>query len=345
MQADPEDFAFTTAYSPDRLLLQLRSQQRGIVMRLILLAVIIAYAGYTIYKESQQHEFDASTWIALGCVGGACAFVVVALLLISFAQPGTRKVTLSVVVVLVGLTALLVPPILLLRVTRAFSRYEVFADLTWSSTAIMVALGVGLAMLLAAGVMLALWRVSDGETHGFIARRLASASVMVIIVLHVATGVFVSYLSGKVTLLDIPPTVDMWYYQLFDDASVWSAASGLLLAFPVGFGASSVLQMAGLAWTISDMAVGQALRVDPAGLVVAASQGPVRIVWDDVAALSAQAHTSLPGHELVVRSDTGFSWKVPFIFLDSLPGSIDSAVRAATDNSWGLDVTRLNRVI
>jgi hypothetical protein len=345
MQANPEDYAFTTAYSPDRLLLQLGGQQRGLKMRLIMLALIVAYAIYTIYEESKLHEFTFSTKIALGCVGGAVVLVIVALVFVSLSEPGSRRIELSALVVLAALALLLGPPILLLRVARNFSRYDVFVDLQWSSTAIMVALGVGLVVLLAAGVLVALWRSSDGESHGFIARRLASAAVTLIIIVHVATGLFVTYLSGRVAELDIPPTVDMWYYELFDDAAVWSVASGLLLAFPVGLGASAVLQMTGLAWTISDMATGPALRVDPAGLVVAASHGPVRIVWDDVEALSAQAHTSMPGHELIVRSDTGFSWKVPFVFLDSLPGSIDSAVRAATDNSWSLDVGRLNRVI
>jgi hypothetical protein len=345
MQANPEDYAFTCAYSPDRLMKQLGGLQRGLKMRLIMLGVIVGFAGYSIYQEAKSHELDFGTILALVFVGTSVVLVVVAQVLVSRAQPGGHGVDVAAMMLFVGFALLIGPPVLLLRVARNFTRYEVFAPLEFSATVIMIGVGVTLALLLAAGVSIALWRSSERESLGFVARRLASLAIATTLIAHVATGFFVAYLSGQVASLDIPPTVDMWYFQLFDDAAIWTVAVGLLLAFPLGSGAIAVMQMAGLAWTIKDIPVGPALRIDPAGLVVAAPHGAVRIVWDDVEMLSAQAHTSMPSHELVVRSDTGYSWKVPFVFLDSLPGTIDSAIRAATDNAWDLDVHRLNRVI
>lgn len=92
---------------------------------------------------------------------------------------------------------------------------------------------------------------------------------------------------------------------------------------------------------------GAALRIDPAGLVLTNADGYQRVPWDQVDAVTSKLQHRLPGSSLVVRrrGDTKkTSWRVPFAFLDTLPGSIDSAVRAHTSGETTLDLRPLDRV-
>ncbi len=90
---------------------------------------------------------------------------------------------------------------------------------------------------------------------------------------------------------------------------------------------------------------GPALRVDPLGLVLATDQGYERVHWTQVEEVGAKPHHKLPGHDLIVRKvGVKEPWRIPFAFLDVMPGSIDSALRAHTLGAVTLNLKKLDRV-
>lgn len=91
--------------------------------------------------------------------------------------------------------------------------------------------------------------------------------------------------------------------------------------------------------------MGPALRVDPLGLVLSLDTGFERVEWDRINEVGSKQRHKLPGHELVIGfTDTKKKWRVPFAFLDVMPGSIDSAFRAHTLGNVTLDLSKLDRV-
>lgn len=125
-------------------------------------------------------------------------------------------------------------------------------------------------------------------------------------------------------------------------------ARSLLLWF-MGFGAVlAAVSGVQLAWArrlLGKLGQGMAIRIDPAGIHLATDAGPVAVPWAQISAVAAKNHQKLPGPELVVKGlDKGQQWKVPFSYLDVMPGSIDSAVRAHTQGRMQLDLSALDRV-
>ena len=88
-----------------------------------------------------------------------------------------------------------------------------------------------------------------------------------------------------------------------------------------------------------------ALRIDPLGLVLSDQKGVKRVNWDQVSKIRAKARPIMPGPDLVVEQQDGSSWKVPFLYLDVMPGSIDSAIRAHNQGRRTLDLTSMSKII
>ncbi len=122
-----------------------------------------------------------------------------------------------------------------------------------------------------------------------------------------------------------------------------------LLTWFIGFSAVlAVVSGVQLAWArrlLGRLGQGMAIRIDPAGIALATDDGLVGVPWSQISAVGAKNHQKPPGPELVVRGlEKGQQWKVPFSYLDVMPGSIDSAVRAHTQGRLQLDLSALDRV-
>lgn len=86
---------------------------------------------------------------------------------------------------------------------------------------------------------------------------------------------------------------------------------------------------------------GEAFRIAHAGLVIAESGE--QIAWGDIAEVKAVGRPAGAGPELLVRHRGG-EYRVPLSFLDAMPGSIDSALRAYSGGRRGLDLNELDSV-
>ncbi len=84
-------------------------------------------------------------------------------------------------------------------------------------------------------------------------------------------------------------------------------------------------------------AKGYAVRVDPQGIEVAGK----RVAWPDVAGIATVRGPLRASARLTLRDSTGASVSVPITFLDTLPGTLDSAIRAYSRGSQWIDTSKL----
>jgi hypothetical protein len=104
----------------------------------------------------------------------------------------------------------------------------------------------------------------------------------------------------------------------------------LVLAIVLYFGAKRGLDRI-------NAAQGYAIRVDPQGIEVAGKT----VAWPEVAAI-ATVRRGLRGQpQLTLRDTAGVTSSVPITFLDTLPGTLDSAIRAYSRGSQWIDTSKL----
>lgn len=88
---------------------------------------------------------------------------------------------------------------------------------------------------------------------------------------------------------------------------------------------------------------GQAFRISAQGMELGAAETGRRVPWSEIDGLSAQSRAG-HGPHLVVAMRDATTWSVPLDFLDALPGTIDSALRAFSGGRHGLDLSRLDAI-
>jgi hypothetical protein len=88
------------------------------------------------------------------------------------------------------------------------------------------------------------------------------------------------------------------------------------------------------------MGQGVALRLSRWGIDIHGQSLP----WPTITAVIARRRRlSAYGPDLTVVTSDGQHRRLPWLFLDTLPGSVDSAVQTYTAGAQRLDVTRLDR--
>jgi len=132
-------------------------------------------------------------------------------------------------------------------------------------------------------------------------------------------------------------------FWLLQGRALGTAAS--LALFGAGLGYSIVwlvMALVGLGRArrvLRVMGRGVALRLSPWGVDVHGATLP----WSQVTAVTARHHRlSAYGPDLAIETADGRRLKLPWLFLDTLPGSVDAAVRAYTAGTRHLDVSRLD---
>ncbi|MDR1354959.1 MAG: hypothetical protein LBJ43_01610 [Propionibacteriaceae bacterium] len=343
---NPDDYAFIAYYDATRLLKLVAGAQSAVRGRVISLVISLLFAGFIWYSNGHKVDFQLATTLMLLAIAAAIVGQLVALFMAKSAPPGSSKTSWVLAITHMVTVVLLLPPTLLIRVTSHFYSDETFADLTWVPTVLLIVLIAIAALVVAGAVLLMLWRINDVRSYGFLARKIATTAVM-------ATGVFCLLVGIVATMLGqsvlpgraIPESVHLEAYDPVTlDWSMWLIASMLgLVVARMGHGTANMAHLVNL---LTDMPVGPALRIDAAGVALAdpRTPGPDRASWNEIN-ISARAHTQTPGAELVVRWSDGRSWSVPFLYLNVLPGTIDSAIRSATLGARVLSLHKLDRIV
>ena len=207
---------------------------------------------------------------------------------------------------------------------------------------LLVGIGVAAVAVIASIVLLILWVVTP-RSMGWLHRRVAQVALWIPPLLLILCGALIAFTRWKT--LDIQKKIaeGLPSTLILDDWLIWILLVGTLVTivtFMAGVG------RAGLAAILAQrVPQGNALRVDPLGMVVDdVKYGPQRLTWPVIDIICGRPHQPLPGPELVIgRSGQGL-WTVPFLYLDVMPGTIDSAVRAHTQDNRDLDMTPLDKV-
>lgn len=92
---------------------------------------------------------------------------------------------------------------------------------------------------------------------------------------------------------------------------------------------------------------GEALRIDHRGVHVDGtadgSRTPATFAWSSISDIRAGGKRTGAGPDLVIEHPGG-QWSVPLSWLDTLPGTIDSAVRAYSGGRRGLDLSGMDSI-
>ena len=345
MRLDPEDYAFLTSYSPARVGKQAVRLGAAIKARLISLAMSLVILLVFWWRAGNLSWPDGPTRVVL-VLFGVSVLVVAAVGVAAWrgASAPVRQIALVWRYVLLGAAAVPLAGgwIVVVQLWRlgamakdAGTRPGTYGLLLWTYLILVAAVTAAWV----AAIVLSVWWARQLRTRGYLARWTAQAAT--------AGGFAMVGLGGVALLLarKLVPGMTAAMTERFawlSDLGMWGfMALMCLTAVLVVLAVLQALDMTVFAATLVEQ---PALRIDPLGLVIDESAGPVRVPWHDVREIGAKAHTPLPGPELWLKRHSGPDWFVPFGFLDVLPGTIDSAIRAHTANVRTLDLARLNRV-
>lgn len=87
-----------------------------------------------------------------------------------------------------------------------------------------------------------------------------------------------------------------------------------------------------------------ALKVSPAGLLLATRPEGEMVSWEELTSLKGVNKFFCPGPQLAFCWGDGRRWSVPIILLDALPGTIDQAIRAYSRGRFGLDLSAVDEL-
>ena len=347
MQQHLEDYAFLVSYSPERLRKQAVRLGGAVKGRLISLMMSLAIVLLLWWRGGNLVWPDGPTRVVLVlfAVSGLVVAVVGVAAWRGAAAP-LRQIAVVWRYVLLGATAAALAGawIVVVELWRlgvmadeAGTRQGTYRLVLWTYLGLVAVVTIAHVAALVVGI-----RWTRRQTHaspGYMARWTAQVAT---------AGGYAMVGLGAVALLlarNLVPdmTADMTErFAWLDDLGMWGLMALLCLSVVLlVYAVVQVIDMTVLAGTLVE---GPALRLDPLGLVIDDPAGPTRIPWADLREIGAKAHTPLPGPELWLKRQGGPDWLVPFGFLDVMPGTIDSAIRAHTTNVRTLDLARLNRV-
>lgn len=118
------------------------------------------------------------------------------------------------------------------------------------------------------------------------------------------------------------------------------------LAISAVFAIARIVRLAAARRALARVPRGDAMRIDREGITVTSLEespgaAPTFLPWLQVTGVRAAGKSTGVGPDLVV-SYPGGQWRAPLSFLDALPGTIDSALRAYSGARVGLDLSGLD---
>jgi len=370
---DPEDYAFIARYDPGRLSGEVKGLGKQGVMRLLFLGIAVVIV---IYIWSQLGKPGPSTWFSTTQIAAACWLVAMILavivMLVERSKLAVHLVNLVMLVTLLVASCLLLIPVwMLIRQLGGFADTvrsfvgvlqalpgqpgvdavnSLLTSLDVTRLVLLVVWGIAVAFMVITIAAALMWLMTP-RSLGWLHRKAVVVAVWfpAILLLVCSAGlIFVSKfllpnVEKKLGVDNVPVDTILPSAAILDDWLIWLLLAGLLITLGT-FMASAAKLTTGAA-LLSRFPQGNALRVDALGVVLDdAKLGPQRVTWPAIGAIAGRARSALPGPELVIGRPGQPAWAVPFMFLDVMPGTIDSAIRANTSDARDIDLTPLDRV-
>ncbi|MGD7733064.1 hypothetical protein ACQCX5_08885 [Propionibacteriaceae bacterium G57] len=142
------------------------------------------------------------------------------------------------------------------------------------------------------------------------------------------------------------------YWWLRDQLSLWQVLLGgipsaaLVLAFVIW----RWVELRAARKSLGRVPAGEAVRIDHRGVRVGdGTSDPIWFEWPAMSDIAVAGRKIGAGPDLIVNgtfpNGGGHqTWKVPISYLDTLPGTIDSAVRAYSGGRQGLDMSGMDSI-
>ena len=375
MRFDPEDYAFMAHYDRQRLGAQIAGLGKQGLMRLVTLAVSMVIVLIISAAAGSLHP---TAWYST--TRYAAIFLIVSLVLIAVAQiiekvakkPTSTAFHVGILAVAIVASNLLLYPVYLLiavinsyatairefiailnvlHIQAAVSDAQSLLSAIQAVKVVLIAmLIVGGVALVAAIIMLVVWLVTP-RSLGWAHRQVINIALMappVMLLVCCAGLVFVGkYLvpqaEKKLGLTNLPTNTVLPAMAIFADWLIWLLIGGMLITTMLVISGVAKQAMANI--LLARMPQGNALRVDALGMVVDDVRGPQRVTWTENVAIAGRQRGPLPGPELVIGRRGQRPWSVPFMYLDVMPGTVDSAIRAATQDTRAIDLTPLDKML
>lgn len=139
-------------------------------------------------------------------------------------------------------------------------------------------------------------------------------------------------------------SVALWFW-LRDQLSTWQILVGFIptAAIVLGFLVWRFLELRAARRSLGSVPAGEALRIDHRGIHVDAAGAAQQFDWAHLHEISVGGRRLGAGPDLSLTGAQQ-TWKVPVSFLDTLPGTIDSAIRAYSGGRRSLDLSGMDSI-
>lgn len=138
----------------------------------------------------------------------------------------------------------------------------------------------------------------------------------------------------------------LFLYFTRDQGGAWRWwVAGVSTAISVVYLAVSVIQVWRASRALARIGHGEALQIGRDGLVFDPQGQGVVIPAEQLAFFGTGGRAPVPGSNLVIRTTDGAQFRVPLMYLDAMPGTLDGAIRAYSGGRLELDVSSLDSML
>ena len=367
MRFDPEDYAFVAHYDTRRVAGQVKNLSRQAMMRLVMviISVVIGIVVWVIYNRIPPNAwFGATREAAIFLLVFLVVTAVVAVFEWFAAARASASVQVVVITVLMIASGLLLFAVYSVASTAADYAKSIrdllptlqqlpdpydynavkplLTGLDIAHIGLLIGIVVSIAAIIAAVILLIVW-LSTPRSLGWVHRRVTTIALWLPPALLILCGGLIPFTRWKTNKIQFRISEVLPDTPILGTWLIWLLLAGMLVTVVTFMSVASRTAMAAILQL--RMPQGNALRVDPLGMIVDDLHlGPQRITWPAINLIGGRPHGQLPGPELVIGRPGQPAWTVPFLYLDVMPGTIDSAIRAHTQDARNLDLSPMDKL-
>lgn len=138
----------------------------------------------------------------------------------------------------------------------------------------------------------------------------------------------------------------LFLYLTRDQGGAWRWwVAGVSTAISVVYLVVSLIQLWRASRALARIGHGRALQIRREGVLFDPQGRAVFIPADQIEFVGTGGRAPVPGSNLVIRTTDGTRFRVPLMYLDAMPGTLDGAIRAYSGGRLELDVSSLDSML